>query len=503
LNTNPTKDLPELIIGLVAPIGVDLSKLQGFVEADLRAALYIPNTIHLSEMLPATDTSPPSQETNFDRKIDLGNKVRQKADDNGIFAVLAVRAILEYRKKMGLEANIPAFGTCHIIRQLKRKEEVDVLRKTYGKRFIQISATADREHQIAFLSSRLAQTDSQLSGEDTQKVAERLIDTDEKEQDEKEQKAKHGQQLGKIYHLGDAFFDMTNPKKAKFSCSRFFRAFFGDTSIGPTKDEFGSYMAKSAALRSVDLSRQVGSAILNDQGDIISLGTNEVPKAGGGNYWDDDDSPKRDVEINRISNKDETQRILHNLLAKLKDANLLAPSVSVESLMSGEHSQNLKDTRIHDITEFGRMTHAEMTAICDAARLGRPLKGATIFVTTFPCHNCAKHIIASGICRVVYIEPYDKSHAANLHSDAISFNESQQTTLGGPKPVRFEHFVGIAPSLYRNIFEKGSRKAQSGGRKEWIFDKPFPLIYDNDNYYTGREKALLQAKLMHLEKLNK
>ncbi|MDN3612645.1 hypothetical protein QWZ16_23945 [Vibrio ostreicida] len=29
-------------------------------------------------------------------------------------------------------------------------------------------------------------------------------------------------------------------------------------------------------------------------------------------------------------------------------------------------------------------------------------------VRLFPCHNCAKHIVASGIKRVVYVEPYPK-----------------------------------------------------------------------------------------------
>ena len=82
----------------------------------------------------------------------------------------------------------------------------------------------------------------------------------------------------------------------------------------------------------------------------------------------------------------------------------------------------IHDALISDITEYGRMTHAEMTAICDAARLGRALQGTTIYVTTFPCHNCAKHIVASGIDRVVYVEPYPKSKATSSHTDAISID---------------------------------------------------------------------------------
>jgi deoxycytidylate deaminase len=46
--------------------------------------------------------------------------------------------------------------------------------------------------------------------------------------------------------------------------------------------EYGLFLAKAAALRTLDLSRQVGAAIFSDKGEIIALGANEVPKAGGG-----------------------------------------------------------------------------------------------------------------------------------------------------------------------------------------------------------------------------
>ena len=40
------------------------------------------------------------------------------------------------------------------------------------------------------------------------------------------------------------------------------------------------FAAKAAALRTLDLSRQVGAAIFSADGEIISMGSNEVPKAG-------------------------------------------------------------------------------------------------------------------------------------------------------------------------------------------------------------------------------
>src|SRR5882757_10653799 len=83
----------------------------------------------------------------------------------------------------------------------------------------------------------------------------------------------------------------------------------------------------------------------------------------------------------------------------------------------------LANCAVLDLTEFGRVVHAEMCAICDAARLGRSVKGATLFVTTFPCHNCAKHILAAGLDRVVYMEPYPKSHVDQLHKNEIEIEK--------------------------------------------------------------------------------
>jgi deoxycytidylate deaminase len=97
----------------------------------------------------------------------------------------------------------------------------------------------------------------------------------------------------------------------------------------------------------------------------------------------------------------------------------------------------LADAAIMDLTEYGRVVHAEMCAICDAARLGRSIKGATLFTTTFPCHNCTKHILAAGISKVFYIEPYPKSKAKILHENEV---ELEKPSLSR---VSFMPFIGI------------------------------------------------------------
>lgn len=70
-------------------------------------------------------------------------------------------------------------------------------------------------------------------------------------------------------------------------------------------------------------------------------------------------------------------------------------------------------TVIHDdgrqTTHCIRTTHAEQNAICEAARMGIPLDGSTLYCKMAPCYTCAKMIINCGIKRVVCSRGYQDS----------------------------------------------------------------------------------------------
>jgi cytidine deaminase len=57
--------------------------------------------------------------------------------------------------------------------------------------------------------------------------------------------------------------------------------------------------------------------------------------------------------------------------------------------------------------------------------------------------------VASGIQRVVYLEPYPKSYAAELHADATEVDPAGQTD----KVIFW--FSGVSPYRYRDLSEKG------------------------------------------------
>ena len=62
--------------------------------------------------------------------------------------------------------------------------------------------------------------------------------------------------------------------------------------------------------------------------------------------------------------------------------------------------------------------HAEQNAICQAAKLGVSLEGATLYCTHQPCTICTRLIINSGIKRVIYKYPYPDEFSMQLFSEA-------------------------------------------------------------------------------------
>jgi len=151
-----------------------------------------------------------------------------------------------------------------------------------------------------------------------------LIDMDHNQKDDV-----NGQRIADVFHLGDVFVNGIDPTRADETIRHFIKAFFGDTKASPNKDEYGLYIAAAAALRSADLSRQVGAAIFSKEGEIISIGCNEVPKAGGGTYWIDGVKPIfRDIEIGVDANQDRKTEIIYDLVIRLGQEGFLSNTIA-------------------------------------------------------------------------------------------------------------------------------------------------------------------------------
>ncbi len=114
-------------------------------------------------------------------------------------------------------------------------------------------------------------------------------------------------------------------------------------------DEYFMAIAKLSALRSKDPNTQVGACIVDSSNRILSIGYNGAP-----NGYHDDVFP-----WNREGEKMDTK--------------------------------------------YAYVCHAELNAILNYRGSRKDLEGATLYVDLFPCNECAKLIIQSGIKEVIYL----------------------------------------------------------------------------------------------------
>lgn len=82
-----------------------------------------------------------------------------------------------------------------------------------------------------------------------------------------------------------------------------------------------------------------------------------------------------------------------------------------------------EDSKIHRDPSDCRAIHSEIDAISNAAKKGLSTKGATIFVTRYPCESCARAIVAAGISQVFY------GGTANISDETSKILESAKVDI--------------------------------------------------------------------------
>ncbi len=172
-----------------------------------------------------------------------------------------------------------------------------------------------------------------------------------------------------------------------------------------SKDEVYMLIAKIISKRSKDPNTQVGAVIISNDDRILSIGYNGFPNGIS------DDDPEYDW-----SNRDPED---HN-------------------------------------NKYRYIAHSELNAILNYRGDLRDLKGATLYVTLFPCNECAKAIIQTGISRVVYLS--DKYHDSadtkasrkmfnTTHTEFVQFKPSYEEMSNVINSIMI---LGNSPK-YRNI----------------------------------------------------
>lgn len=442
----------EVIIGIVSAVGTDATRVTRPLTDRIQRYGYKVKEIRVSELTGVMIPSGTPEYVRIKSLMAAGDKMREK--NNSILAAGVASKVKGLRDSTYRK-------TAYIINSLKHPDEVEMLRRIYGEAFFLIGIHADEKRRLAYL-----QDDRGL----TSKEAVELTRIDEDED------VKHGQRTRDTFHLSDFFINLgKNDDQVKNTVKRFLELIFAHPYRNPTFDEFAMFMAFCSSIRSGDLSRQVGAIVAREK-QILATGANETPAFKGGHYWAEVDPSSGEVKDRPNgkdytwefdSNKAEQREIIQQILDKASTIK------GFEGPMQAELESVLKKSRIKDLTEFGRVVHAEMDALLSCARAGIPTRAADLFCTTFPCHNCAKHIIDAGIVRVVYVEPYPKSKALELHDDSIELRTKLDDPVSGTKVI-FEPFTGVGARRFLDLFSmslgagsKLIRKGDDGSIVDW------------------------------------
>ena len=236
----------------------------------------------------------------------------------------------------------------------------------------------------------------------------------------------------------------------------------------PRPEELHMYSAYTAMYNSHCLSRAVGSCITSAHQEQLAIGWNDVPKAGGGVYGTGDHrhcfsfkNPKLE-KITPDCHKDiENKAIINELKESLKEQGITIGEK--EDLIFKE----IEKMQIKGLLEFSRSVHAEMHAIIKGSQLaGDKIVGSTLYVTAFPCHNCARHIILSGVKTVYFQEPFEKSRAIKLHNDSLELAEDNQNLTKEDK-VYLIPYQGIGGNSMERFLKRNNDLKESikDGRK--------------------------------------
>ncbi len=473
---------PELVFGLVGPLGTDLSAAAHALKDVLAHVGYSSGVHRLSHLMrdlsgkPWDELKDGPRDTTIGAHMTAGNLLRQTLGRNDAMAMLGLMSIRELRESQTGDPTKQLVRFAHILHSLKRPEEVRTLRRIYGPALVVLAAYAPRPKRLTDLARKIAESRYSNQFGDYLTQAEQLLRRDESEMGDA-----FGQNVEDTFPVADIVINTSDHAAMEKSVQRAIELLFGNVFITPNRDEQGMYLARAAALRSASLARQVGTAICRPDGTLVALGMNEVPKAGGGAYWCHDEDDGRDFRWGYDTSDRMRENNFAEILQRLKDAgwlheakaNQTITDLVAEALRSGE-PPIMKGAQFLGTIDYVRAVHAEMSAITDAVRHGISTIACTLYTTTFPCHDCAKHIVASGIARVVYIEPYPKSLVQELYPDSVVVDPSDHC---GEK-VRFEPFVGVAPRRYSDLFGLSTmkRKSKDGSLLQWRRAEAVPRL---------------------------
>ena len=109
------------------------------------------------------------------------------------------------------------------------------------------------------------------------------------------------------------------------------------------------------------------------------------------------------MKIAEIASERSTCDRAHVGAIAVKDNRVIATGYN-GSAKGAKHCDDIGHQIVND--HCIRTIHAEMNVICQCASMGISLEGSTIYCTHIPCFECQKHLVNSGVKKIIYKEEF-------------------------------------------------------------------------------------------------
>ena len=398
----------QIVLGLTGPFGSGCSTLAKVLKEDCNF-----ETFCLSDYVREKwhDENPDKDIKDAPREElqAVGNKLRREKR----YAVLAEMAYNKAKEEKKLDSMRLVFDS------IRNTSEVAFFRKMFSDFFL-IAVDCIEPHRWMRVQEGY--------GRNYQ------IFKDDDRRDKNEEGIPHGQQVALCVDDADVLIRNDNDPmlrtnfafegRLKEKVGPYIQLFDGQLEL-PTEQETYMSMAYCASLMSQCFKRQVGAVIVDERGRVISVGYNDNPpplKPCTEEFF----ACHKEIYIEELMSGVKFCPICGNKLEDFKYP------YECSSCKKNIYRVIVRDRALSRCSAL----HAEERAIINVG--GRNLEGCTLYVTTFPCFNCAHKILDVGIKTIWYVESYPDEDSLRV------FERANTVTL--------QKFEGVKARAYFRLF---------------------------------------------------
>lgn len=400
----------QIVLGLTGPFGSGCSTLAKVLKRDYKFEKFCLSDSIYDKWL--VDNKPKRiTEASREGLQAIGNKFRQD-EGNDILARKAFKSVAEKGK---LNAKYLVFDS------IRNTAEVEYLRNTFPYFFL-IAVDCFEPHRWMRVQEKYGR-DYQAFKEDDRR-------------DKNEEGLSYGQQVALCVDDADVLIRNDNDpmvrtnlaweERLKEKVQLYIEMFEGKQHL-PTEQEAYLSIAYCASLTSQCFKRQVGAVVVDERNRIVSVGYNEnpLPLAPCSEEFFD---CFREMYIDGLMSE---LRHCPNCGKRLKDFKY---PYECQKCKKNIYRMIVADRALSRCSAL----HAEERAIIDAGR--KNLNNCTLYVTTFPCFNCARKILDVGISDIWYVESYPDADSLNVFERAGT--------------VSLQPFEGVKARAYFRLFSQ-------------------------------------------------